>query len=206
MNLLERLKYTFKEDLGLTQTEENPVTRLNQYVHDAEAQTNEAKSLLMRHRQLKQMIEEQLVQATTLLEKRQQQCALAEQTGEEDLITFAHAETTVYTNRVTMLQQSVEEAATTIIRLEQKYEAMKHKIEEMKIRQLQLMGYENNIRAERQMDAMLHPENNQNISTKEEMEQYLDLLQTPTEKPIEASSSLEERLIALEGTRLAKTK
>lgn len=206
MNLLERLKYTFKEDLGLTQTEENPVTRLNQYVHDAEAQTNEAKSLLMRHRQLKQTIEEQLVQATTLLEKRQQQCALAEQTGEEDLITFAHAETTVYTNRVTMLQQSVEEAATTIIRLEQKYEAMKHKIEDMKIRQLQLMGYENNIRAERQMDAMLHPENNQNISTKEEMEQYLDLLQTPTEKPIEASSSLEERLIALEGTKLAKTK
>lgn len=206
MNLLERLKYTFKADLGLTQTEENPVTRLNQYVHDAEAQTNEAKSLLMRHRQLKQMIEEQLVQATTLLEKRQQQCALAEQTGEEDLITFAHAETTVYTNRVTMLQQSAEEAATTIIRLEQKYEAMKHKIEEMKIRQLQLMGYENNIRAERQMDAMLHPENNQNISTKEEMEQYLDLLQTPTEKPIEASSSLEERLIALEGTKLAKTK
>lgn len=206
MNLLERLKYTFKADLGLTQTEENPVTRLNQYVHDAEAQTNEAKSLLMRHRQLKQMIEEQLVQATTLLEKRQQQCALAEQTGEEDLITFAHAETTVYTNRVTMLQQSAEQAATTIIRLEQKYEAMKHKIEEMKILQLQLMGYENNIRAERQMEAMLHPENNQNISTKEEMEQYLDLLQTPTEKPIEASSSLEERLIALEGTKLAKTK
>ena len=204
MNLLERLKYTFTTDLGIETREENPVARLNQYVRDAEVQTDEAKALLTRHRQLKQTIEEQLAQATALLEKRQQQCLLAEQTGEEDLITFAHAEMTVYTNRVNMLQQSVEEATATIIRLEQKYEAMKHKIEDMKIRQLQLMGYENNIRAERQMDAMLHPENKKQLSTKEEMEQYLDLLQTPQASTIEVSSSLEERLAALEGTKLAK--
>lgn len=204
MNLLQRLKYAIESDFNMQLASDNPLARLNQYIQEAERQTEDTKTFLERQVKLKQHLETQLAEAKSLLEKRTTQITLAEQTGEADLIAFAQAEQEAYTNRVQLLTQSVHETTKSVIALEQKYELMKHKIEEMKIRQLQVMSYENNARANYHMDAMLHPEK-QNVADVDGLYAYVDTLQHPT-TVVTPTSSLEDRLNALEKQSLKLAK
>lgn len=197
MNLLERLKYAIEADFKVEPKPENPLARLNQYINEAEAQTNDTKKYLERQVSLKQHLEAQLTEAQDILAKRQTQAQLAQQAGEPDLIAFAETEQAVYTSRVQLLTQTIHNTTNELIALEQKHEQMKHKIEDMKIRQLQLMGYENNVRANYHMDAMLHPETHKHVSTVDDMRYYIDNLQSPTQV-VDKASSLEARLNALQ--------
>ena len=197
MNLLERLKYAIESDFKVEPKPENPLARLNQYINEAEAQTNDTKKYLERQVSLKQHLEAQLTEAQDILAKRQTQLQLATQAGELDLITFAETEQTVYASRVQLLTQTIYNTTNELIALEQKHEQMKHKIEDMKIRQLQLMGYENNVRANYHMDAMLNPETQKHVSTVDDMRYYIDNLQSPTQV-VDPTSSLEARLNALQ--------
>lgn len=197
MNLLQRLKYTIESDLNMTPKAENPLTRLNQYIQEAEMQTEQTKGFLERQASLKQQLEMQYAHTEEVLAKRTEQLALAEQAGEVDLIAFAQAECEAYETRSHLLKQSIAITTKELIALEQKYELMKHKIEDMKIRQLQVMGYENNARANFHMDAMLQPETHQNLSTMDDMYTYVDQLASPTQM-VTTQSSLEDRLNALQ--------
>lgn len=205
MNLLQRLKYTIESDLALTPKADNPLARLNQYIKEAEMQTEQTKTFLERQAALKQQLEIQLNDVQQMLAKRTEQLALAEQAGEMELIAFAQAERDAYETRSHLLQQSIEITTKELIALEQKYELMKHKIEDMKIRQLQVMGYENNARANFHMDAMLHPETHKDLSTMDDMYHYVDQLASPTQV-INAQSSLEDRLDALQKKSLQLAK
>lgn len=197
MNLLQRLKYAIESDFKVEPKAENPLARLNQYINEAEAQTNDTKKYLERQVSLKQHLEAQLTEAQEILAKREEQLQLAKQAGEQDLIVFAETEQAVYTSRVQLLSQSIHNTTNELIALEQKHEQMKHKIEDMKIRQLQLMGYENNVRANYHMDAMLNPETQKHVSTVDDMRYYIDNLQSPTQV-VDPTSSLEARLNALQ--------
>lgn len=204
MNLLQRLKYAIESDLNIKSTRDNPLARLNQYIKEAQQQTEDTKIFLERQMTLKQHLETQLAEAQSLLEKRTKQMALAEQSGEADLIAFAQAEQAAYSTRVQLLTQSVHETTKSVITLEQKYELMKHKIEDMKIRQLQVMGYENNARANYHMNAMLHPET-QNVAEIDDLYAYVDTLKHPSTN-IPSTSLLEDRLNALEKKSLELAK
>ena len=84
---------------------------------------------------------------------------------------------------------------------------MKHKVKDMKVRQLQLMGKENVTRAHRQMDRVLSPESVENaekrLGTFSEMEEYIDRLGNRIEKEHEVSS-MEQRLELLEKNETKK--
>ena len=134
-------------------------------------------------------------------DKRSKQLDLAKLSGEQDLIDFAEHEILAYEQRSIVLRNSIDKNADELFGLERKYEEMKHKIKDMKVRQLQLMGKENVVRAHNQMDHILHPETTGNINdrldTFETMENYIERLGQKIDHQHEVTS-MEERLTLLE--------
>lgn len=156
--------------------QKNPAIMLNKYIKDAEKQVEETSKLLTRQAQLKTKLEQELAAATAMLTKRQQQLVLAEQSGETDLIAFASQEVTIYSNRQQTLQDSIELTASQYFDMERRYEEMKHKIKDMRVRQLQLMGKENVTRANHQMNYVLQEQADGAIQNFEQAERYIDQL------------------------------
>lgn len=200
-SLLNRLKYSIEADLHKLfdkKEEKNPIAMLNQYIREAEKQTEQTGKWLERQGNLKQELEKELVETMQMVEKRKNQVDLATASGEEDLAAFALAEVTAYEERAIVLQNSIHQTTEELFGLERKYEEMKHKIKDMKVRQLQLMGKENVTRAHHQMDRILQPEQKEkNFGTFEDMEQYIERLGKKIEKEHEVTS-MEQRLQMLE--------
>lgn len=202
--LWKRFKYTINADLHNAfdkKEQENPIAMLNQYVREAEKQTEQTGKWIERQSQLKGQLEKELLEAQEMLVKRTTQLNLARQTSEGELIDFAQAEVAAYANRTDVLQASILRTTEELFGLEQKYEEMKHKVKDMKVRQLQLMGKENVTRAHHQMDKMLQPESSKNADKRlvafDEMEQYIERLGQRIEKQHDVSS-MERRLEMLE--------
>lgn len=197
----ERFKFAIATDLDAIVTkkeEKNPIALLNQYINEAEKQTEAAGKWLERQSQLNSKLEKELSEASAMLEKRQSQLELAQASGESDLSAFAEAEAAAYSARVAELQQSIEENLTELNGLEQRYEEMKHKVKDMKVKQLQLMGKENATRAHHQMDKVLNPELvAERIGSYEDMASYIKTLGSKVEEQHERSA-MERRLEVLE--------
>ena len=178
MKFFKRLRYTVEADVSsfLEKRErKNPIALLNQYLRQAEAKTKETKACLKRQQQLKEQFHLQLQDNRSLLQKRQQQLALVEQAEEIDLLAFAQQEVAAYSARHETLTQSLAQAEQDYVELEQKYEQMKHKLKDMRVRQLQLMGKENVVRAHHQMNDVMqaHTTGDESFA---EMESYIDQL------------------------------
>ncbi|MGE7950012.1 PspA/IM30 family protein [Lysinibacillus sp. NPDC093688] len=197
MNLFQRFKYTIEADLHHVfdkKEQKNPIAMLNQYIREAEKQTEQTGKLLERQGQLKEKLEQEFKQNADLLAKREAQLKLATTSGEQDLIDFATDEVAAYTARNNTLQTSIEVSTREYFELERKFETMKHKIKDMKVRQLQLMGKENVTRAHHQMDGMIAKNNKTNF---EDLESYIDKLAYQIDKDHEVTS-FETRLAQLE--------
>lgn len=197
MNLFQRFKYTIEADLHQAfdkKEQKNPIAMLNQYIREAEKQTEQTGTLLARQGQLKEKLEQELKQNAELLTKREAQLNLATTSGEQDLIDFATDEVAAYTARNNTLQASIDASTREYFELERKFETMKHKIKDMKVRQLQLMGKENVTRAHHQMDGMLAKNNKTNF---EDLEAYIDKLAYQIDKDHEVTT-FEARLAQLE--------
>lgn len=197
MNLFQRFKYTLEADLHHVfdkKEQKNPIAMLNQYIREAEKQTEQTGKLLERQGQLKEKLEQEFKQNAELLAKREAQLKLATTSGEQDLIDFATDEVAAYTARNNTLQASIEASTREYFELERKFETMKHKIKDMKVRQLQLMGKENVTRAHHQMDGMIAKNNKTNF---EDLESYIEKLAYQIDKDHEVTS-FETRLAQLE--------
>lgn len=195
-SLFKRFRYTLEADLHALfdkKEEKNPIAMLNQYIREAEKMADQTGKLLARQRQLKEALEEKLKETEEKLEKRTKQLELAKASGEEDLILFATQEVQSYTSRRITLQESLEKTKNDYIQLEQRFEAMKHKIEDMKVRQLQLMGKENVVRAHVKMNRIVDSED----VNFHELSSYIDQLTKKIEKNYEYTQ-LEARLALLE--------
>jgi lia operon protein LiaH len=82
--------------------------------------------------------------------------------------------------------------------LERKYEEMKHKLKDMHIRRMQLMGRENTARAHYRMDKVLQSGwNDTTYSRFNEMEQYLERLEQNVKVNYYAST-IDARIAQLE--------
>ena len=200
-SLLRRLKYSIEADLNKLfdkKEEKNPIAMLNQYIREAEKQTEQTGKWLERQGKLKQELEKELETTHQMMEKRNNQLELANASGEQDLIAYAQAEVNAYSERANVLTASIIQTTEELVGLERKFEEMKHKVKDMKVRQLQLMGKENVTRAHHQMDRMLQPEQkDKNFGTFQEMENYIDRLGQKIEKEHEVTS-MEQRLAMLE--------
>jgi lia operon protein LiaH len=200
-SLLRRLKYSVEADLNKLfdkKEEKSPIAMLNQYIREAEKQTEQTGKWLERQGKLKQELEKELETTHQMMEKRNNQLDLANASDEQDLIAYAQAEVDAYSERANVLTASISQTTEELVGLERKFEEMKHKVKDMKVRQLQLMGKENVTRAHQQMDRMLQPEQKEkNFGTFQEMENYIDRLGQKIEKEHEVTS-MEQRLAMLE--------
>lgn len=201
-SLWYKLKYSIQSELNNLvehQPTENPLASLNQYLKEAEQQTKSVGALLKRQHTLTTELKSELIEAEKMREKRQAQYELAVKTEEDDLIAFAQAEVQAYTERVHQLTINIAEATAEHISLERKFEEMKHKLKDMKLRQLQLMGKENVSKAHHHMNKVLTPEQNDNpLASFSEMSSYIDNLGNSNDNSIAYDASMmEKRLAAL---------
>ncbi|MCA1040657.1 PspA/IM30 family protein [Bacillus infantis] len=181
-NVFTRLKNTIMADLheAMDQKEQkNPVSLLNQYLRQCEQETEKVRKLLERQYSLKEEFAKEYKGAAELAEKRKRQAEVASDAGEAELSQFAVQEQLQYEERAVRLKQALEQASQQLVELERKYEDMKHKLKDMHIRRLELMGRENVTRANRKMDQVIDSssESGKAESRFENIESYLDRLE-----------------------------
>jgi lia operon protein LiaH len=180
-NLLTRIKDTIMADLhaAVDQKERNnPIGLLNQYLRQCEQETEKVRKLVERQYVLKDEFTREYSQAMELAEKRKYQAEIASKAGETELYEFAAAEHQQYSSRAERLGASLEQVKGQLGDLERKYEEMKHKLKDMQIRRLEIMGRENVTRANHRMNQILdsnHTSSNANARF-QEIDDYLNRL------------------------------
>lgn len=207
-SLWNRFKYSVQADLHTLfdkKENKNPIAMLNQYLREAEKQTESIGKLLERQSKLKTALQKELEEAENMAEKRRSQLELAKAAGETDLVEFAEDEVLAYETRAAELSESISETTYELLSLERKFEEMKHKVKDMKVRQLQLMGKENVTRAHRRMDQFISPGMQENgMGSTAEMKKYIEDLGGKIDREFE-TSSMERRLESLEKNTAKET-
>jgi len=183
MNLFTRIKNSIAADLHevLDQKEQkNPIALLNQHLRRCEQEVEKVRKLIERQYQLKEEFTRELHEAKNMAEKRKYQADVALQAGQNELYTFALSEQKQFEERSERLQSALEQAGKHLLELETKYEEMKHKLKDMNLKRMELMGRENIARASYRMNQVLDSDNSYaNKASKSfgEMESYLDRLE-----------------------------
>lgn len=201
-NLFTRIKNTVLADLheALDQKEkQNPIALLNQYLRESEQETEKVRKLLERQYKLKEEFSREYQQALELADKRKYQAEVAQRAGETELYQFAQAEYQQYASRVERLGASLQQVSAQCGELERKYEEMKHKLKDMHLRRMELMGRENVTRANLRMNQVLDANtySDKPYSRFNEIENYLDRL----EQQVNSSyyrSTIDARIAELE--------
>ncbi|QCJ41475.1 PspA/IM30 family protein [Bacillus sp. S3] len=181
-NLFSRIKNTITADLheALDQKEKkNPIALLNQYLRQCELETEKVRKLLERQYALKDEFTREYHQAMELAEKRKYQADVASKAGETELYQFAAAEHQQYADRASRLSASLEQTKEQLGDLERKYEEMKHKLKDMNLRRMELMGRENVTRANLRINQVLDSNSysDKSFSKFKDIENYLDRLE-----------------------------
>ena len=182
MGLFNRIKNTIAADLHevLDQKEQkNPISVLNQYLRQCEQEVEKVRKLVERQHILKDEFTREYTEATKLAEKRKHQAEIATKAGEKELYEFAYQEQIQYEERSARLKQSLEGASQHLLELEKKYEEMKHKLKDLYIKRMELMGRENMARAHYKMNQVVDSTSHTNKSEASfrEMESYLERLE-----------------------------
>ena len=150
-----KFKFAIQEDFEKMTHQRNSRNAgdvLNETITEAEQQTKAVGKLLERQRLLLDEIQKELQVAKQFANKRTTQLTLAEATGEETLIRYAQDEANSYITRCDKLRQLASDTTESMIDLERKFESMKHRVKDMHVRRLKLMGEENTARAHHRMD------------------------------------------------------
>lgn len=201
-NLFSRMKQTLTADFYhvLDKMEQkNPIALLNQYLRQAEAETEKVRQLVERQYQLKAEFTKELAEAEGLAEKRKNQAKIAEKAGESELQAFAIQESELYSTRALRIKEALVKAEKQLNELEYKYREMKHKLKDMNIRRMELMGKENIAHAHQRMNQVIDAGSTSSSSTGkfEDTENYLDNLEQRINSNYQRQS-IDARIIQLE--------
>ncbi|WP_042357007.1 PspA/IM30 family protein [Bacillus rubiinfantis] len=201
-NLFTRIKHVVMADLheALDQKEkQNPIALLNQYLRESEQETEKVRKLLERQYRLKDEFTKEYHQAIELAAKRKYQAEIASKAEESELAQFAAQEHQQFADRAERLKASLAQVTEQLAELESKYEEMKHKLKDMQLRRLELMGRENVTRANQRINQVLNADqySNKSYSRFNEIDQYLERL----EQQVNSSyyrSTIDARIAELE--------
>lgn len=199
--LFTRIKNSIAADFHemLDQKEQkNPIALLNQYLRQCEQETDRVRKLVERQYTLTEEFTKEHREAQAHAEKRKRQADLALQAGESELHEFAVAEQQQYEERAARLSESREEATRELQNLEQKFEQMKHKLKDMYVKRMELMGRENIARANRGMNKVLDASAGAKPGLRfDEMERYLERLEHQVNSDYHRNT-IDERFAQLE--------
>ena len=180
--LFSRMKHAISadfHDLLDKKEKKNPIAMLNQYLRQCELETEKVRKLVERQSLLKVEFMREYNNSLQLAEKRKHQAEVAKLAGEVELSEFAVQESLQYEQRVSRLKEALQQVEQQLNELVRKYEEMKHKLKDMNIRRMELMGKENIARANYRMNQVLNVEDTYNspMARFEEMESYLDQIE-----------------------------
>ena len=179
-NIFTRIKDSISADLhDLMDKKEqkNPIAALNQYLRQSEQEKDKVRKLIERQYRLKEEFTREYTLAQDLAAKRLKQASIAEKAGEEEMQDFAMREYEEYQARAERMKTSREESVKQLEMLEQKYEEMKHKLKDMHLRRMELMGRENIAKASHQINRVIEDTSDKPFSRFAEMEQYIENLE-----------------------------
>ncbi|MBM7704137.1 PspA/IM30 family protein [Metabacillus iocasae] len=201
-NLFTRMKDSITSDLHqlLDQKEQkNPLSALNHYLRQCEQETEKVRKLVERQHLLKEEFTREYHHAKEMIEKRKYQAGVAEKADEKDLHHFAVQEQLQYEERARHLQEALTNASHQLDELERKYEEMKHKLKDMHIKRMELMGRENIARAHHRMNQVLDNSayTMKSYSRFQEMETYIDRLEHQVNRDYHRST-IDSRIAHLE--------
>lgn len=203
-NLFTRIKNSITTDVHemLDEKEQkNPISVLNQYLRECEKEVETVRKLVERQYLLKEEFIREYNEAQQLADKRKYQVDIAKKAKEVELMEFAIQEQSHYEERAQRLKLSLDQATSNLYELEQKYEAMKHKLKDMHIKRMELMGRENITRAHHRMNQMLEGNNETgNIGSRlDEMDRYLDRIEHQANSQYHRNT-IDSRIAQLEKT------
>lgn len=179
-NLFTRLKDSITADLheALDQKEQkNPVAMLNQYLRESEKETEKVRKLVERQYRLKDEFSREFQKAQDMADKRRRQAEIAEKAGESTMYEFAIKEQQEYEARAERLQASRRDSVEQLEALERKYEEMKHKLKDMHLKRMELMGRENIARAHHHMNRVIEDTADKPYSRFSEIDRYIEDLE-----------------------------
>lgn len=179
-NIFTRIKDSISADLHqlLDQKEQkNPIAALNHYLRQSEQEKDKVKKLIDRQHRLKDEFSREYYQAQDMANRRLKQAEIAEKVGELDMHEFAMKEHAEYQLRADRMKQAREEAVEQLDLLEQKYEEMKHRLKDMHLRRMELMGRENIARANHQINRVIKETSNEPYSRFAQLEQFIEGLE-----------------------------
>lgn len=203
-NLFTRIRNSITTDVHemLDEKEQkNPIAVLNQYLRECEKEVEKVRKLVERQYLLKEEFTREYNEARQLADKRKYQVDIAKKAEEVDLMEFAIQEQSHYEDRAQRLKLSLDQATSHLFELEQKYQEMKHKLKDMHIKRMELMGRENITRAHHRMNQMLEGNiDTGNIGSRfDEMDRYLDRLEHQASSDYHRST-IDSRIAQLEKT------
>ncbi|MEC5425002.1 PspA/IM30 family protein [Virgibacillus sp. C22-A2] len=179
-NIFTRIKDSVSADLHnlMDQKEQkNPIAALNNYLRQSEQEKEKVRKLVDRQYKLKDEFTREYHKAQDLADKRLKQASVAQKAGEEELYDFAMKEQEEYQMRADRMKVSRSEAAEQLETLEQKYEEMKHKLKDMHLRRMELMGRENVAKANHQINRVVEESTDKPFARFADMEQYIEGLE-----------------------------
>ncbi|GAQ18576.1 phage shock protein A [Oceanobacillus picturae] len=179
-SIFSRMKDSISADLHTMmdkKEQKNPVAALNQYLRQGEQEKEKVRRLVDRQYKLKDEFTREFHKAQDMADKRLKQAGIAERAAEEQMHAFAIKEHEEYQTRADRMKASREEAIEQLETLEQKYEEMKHKLKDMHLKRMELMGRENIARANHQMNKVVEETSEKPFSKFAEMEQYIENLE-----------------------------
>lgn len=180
MNLYTRIKQSISADLHHLldrKEQQNPIAALNHYLRQSEQEKDKVRMLIERQYRLKEEFAREYHHVQELADKRLRQAGIAKKAGEEELHTFAMKEYEDYQLRAERMKTLLEESVQQLETLEHKYEEMKHKLKDMHLRRMELMGRENVARTNHRLNKVIADESDKRSSRFTEMEQYIDALE-----------------------------
>jgi lia operon protein LiaH len=176
-NLFSRIKDSVSADLHDLMDEKeqkNPIAALNQYLRQSEQETEKVRKLVERQYRLREEFIREYQMAKDMAEKRLLQSEVAQKAGEESMYQFAIKEYEEYQGRTERMKGLHDEAASQLDLLEQKYEEMKHRLKDMRLKRMELMGRENIARAQHQISKVMEQTADKPYSRFSELDRYIE--------------------------------
>ncbi|WP_246939223.1 PspA/IM30 family protein [Bacillus pinisoli] len=179
-SLFSRLRDSISADLHElvdAKEEKNPIAKLNHYLRQSEHETEKVRKLVERQYRLKEEFQKEYQQAMNMATKRKYQAEVARHAEENELENYALKEFGEYEARASRMKEMYDSSNMQLLELEQKYEQMKHRLKDMQIRRMELMGRENIARASYQINQIFENTADQSFSRFNEIDQYIQNLE-----------------------------
>lgn len=179
-SLFSRIKNTVLADLHQVIDEKekkNPVATLNQFLRQAELEKEKVKKTLDRQYRLKDEFTKEYLEAKELAEKRLEQAKIAEKANEPELYEFAIREYEEYNERAKRMEETRENIINQINEMERKYTEMNHKLKDMYLKRMELMGRENVAKAHYQMNKVFQNGAEKSFDRFYEIERYIERIE-----------------------------